>query len=76
MPSSTSREERRKAWLEAGQTLAADPATKVWCPTNRDAYLEVTDAPFRGGFERHLTCPKCGASESLLFRFPSEADEL
>jgi len=74
MPSSDS-EEQRKAWLQAGQTLASDPDAKVLCPKNEDAYLEVTDAPFPGGFERHVMCPACRAGVSLLFRHPSGSQD-
>ncbi|MEP6649253.1 MAG: hypothetical protein ABJA74_04975 [Lapillicoccus sp.] len=56
-------------WVEAAKILADDPRARVLCPRNEDEYLEVTDVPLEGDteqVERHLRCPGCGASNSIL----------
>jgi hypothetical protein len=60
-------------WIEAGKTLAVDPAAKVSCPRCLDAYLMVTDVtvPNQPGLmERHMQCPKCDAYNAARIQRP------
>ena len=58
----------RERWIEAGKTLAEDPAALVECPRCGNARLIVTDAAIDGVIERHMRCRKCGAYNALRLR--------
>ena len=61
-----------KLWVEAGHILSENPKAKIVCPECREAYLSVSDVRFgedESYLERNLSCPECGAQNSLrLFR--------
>lgn len=60
------------AWIEAGDRIARDMTEPVPCPVCGQADLEVLDVVLGDGpgVERHMTCPSCGATNSLLIRDP------
>jgi predicted RNA-binding Zn-ribbon protein involved in translation (DUF1610 family) len=51
--------------------MAKDPTASVLCPECGDADLVVEDVAFgdsRERIERYLSCPACGATNSVLSR--------
>ena len=57
----------RQGWLEVGILLAESPETKLKCPSCTIAFLNVWDEDVDDScFERHIQCPSCGKTESLL----------
>ncbi len=51
---------RAEAWAEAVRLLAADPSTRVRCPSCGGDFLVVAET--EGGQrppEVHMTCPRC-----------------
>jgi hypothetical protein len=68
-------------WVEAGKTLAANPAAQVLCPRCRSAELVVTDQTLATDphlIERHMRCPRCDAYNALRLRktqiLPTESE--
>jgi DNA-directed RNA polymerase subunit RPC12/RpoP len=64
-----------RSWIEAGKQIAQDPTRPVRCPTCGEADLVVLDVPLPDGVgvERHMTCPSCRSTNSLLIRHPDRA---
>jgi hypothetical protein len=65
--------DKGNSMLKAGIELAKNSNIKVYCSNCQDSNLNVFDVffdlsqPNLGG-ERHLICPKCEKSESILYR--------
>jgi C4-type Zn-finger protein len=58
-------------WIEAGKTLSVDSNAKVKCPVCESATLQVKDERSESEpslLERHMTCPSCGAYNSLRLK--------
>ena len=56
----------RKAWLQAGRTLALDPTQSVDCPSCGNATLVVRNLPSDDNcVERHIVCPACKKGEYI-----------
>lgn len=63
--------ETSRLWIEAASSLAKDPTLKLLCPTCKKEYLAVKDEVYDkdpSRFERHLTCSKCGSTNSILLQ--------
>jgi transposase-like protein len=70
---------RMKQWLEAAKILAVDPTAQIVCPKCGEANLLVTDIPYRGDasrWERHIQCPACHTTGSVLMRKETDHKEL
>jgi hypothetical protein len=72
----TTTETRR--WIEAGKTLAQDPAAQVACPSCEGSYLEIEDvrnpaAPEE--LERIMRCRQCGAMSALRLIRPAPGSD-
>lgn len=61
-------------WLEAARILSEDPDQKVPCPVCQAEFLQVRDLTTQvdeGAYvERILSCPSCGAWNSILRDVP------
>jgi hypothetical protein len=60
-----------RAWIEAGKAIAQDASAKVPCPVCRSATLEIRDEVSSSDSslrERHMSCPNCGATNSIRLR--------
>jgi Zn finger protein HypA/HybF involved in hydrogenase expression len=63
--------ETLKRWIEAGKLIALDGNADATCPVCQSSRLQVRDEFFEGNRslrERHMTCPSCGARNSLLLK--------
>jgi C4-type Zn-finger protein len=66
-----------EAWVKIAKAVAADPKVSVTCPVCGNAKLKIWDVPWEFDpqqWERHMTCPFCGATNSL--RMHSELHEI
>jgi predicted RNA-binding Zn-ribbon protein involved in translation (DUF1610 family) len=64
----------RLQWIKAGELLIQNKYAQVLCPSCGLAFLRVEDELLgETHVERHISCPNCGAHESILKR--SSADK-
>jgi len=62
--------EERRRWIEAAKVLADDAQAFVACPACAGDHLLVIDVPIpsRDALERHMTCPRCKATNGMVMR--------
>ena len=56
-------------WIVAAKILAVNPEAKVICPKCTRGVLGILDQKLDSDvLERHLSCPKCGAYNSMRMK--------
>ena len=69
--------EQWKKWVEVAKEVSANSNADVRCPICNTAKLAVWDEHWEkdsNRWERHMRCPKCGATNSILMKQKKEVD--